>query len=78
MIVRWIDGQMYAGRTAGDVVDAMRDAGIFTASKTRHEYMSFVARRVEAMQGEHVSSRSASEFLMGLETAGLITTSKEH
>jgi hypothetical protein len=69
---------MYAGATPREVVDRMREHGLFTASKTTPEYMRFVARRLESLNGVHISARSAGEFLMGLETAGLITTVKEH
>ena len=71
-VVLWSDGRAYVARTAAAVVDAMRDDNVFTASKSRDEYLETVARRCWRADGAGVDCSEPAAFLAGLEAAGYI------
>lgn len=71
-VILWRDGRAYVGRTAAEVVDAMRNDNVFTASKSRSEYMETVARRCWRADGAGIDWREPLAFLAGLEAAGYI------
>lgn len=76
--VTWVDGRTYRGRTPVEAVRAMRDDGVFTASKTDAEYIAGVARRISEAYGIAVLHPSAESLLKVLQQVGLVTVSEEH
>ena len=71
-VILWGDGRAYIGRTAAAVVDAMRSDNVFTASKSRDEYMETVARRCWRADRAGIDCSEPAAFLAGLEAAGYI------
>lgn len=72
--IRWTaDGQEYAGETPQGVVEAMRDASVFTSGESLNDYMLGVCKR-SAMLGVLLEVRvdTADNFLDDLVAAKVI------
>jgi len=72
-VITTMDGRQYAGLTAQDVVERIKEDGFLTHQKENIPYMRGVARRCRRMDHVTVRTDTYENFLADLETAGHIT-----
>lgn len=77
MIVITVDGKIYAGRNADDVLTRMREDGFLTFEKTNDQYMRFVAMKALEFEGVVVRFSDAQTFLEDMAINDILTITEE-
>lgn len=78
VVIHTNDDRSYAGADAERAVEAMKNAGIFTAGETLMEYMKGYSQRALTMNGWTVRHDTADHLLDDLVRCGEVTLSQGH
>lgn len=68
----WLDGAVFEGKTAEDVVEAMRLRAILSLPKSVQQYMNGVRRRIAIVFGILIRVDDPGNFLTDLNKLGVI------